>query len=135
MFDSQPNSTRQTHGFWMKVRKDLIYISMPENVSKHFGEHGTIVEENFETAWARYAQGVCSRSLFLREARPPAVDLSPFDTSAHGQHGKAPPVISAQRAILVDAASKLGHHQRGHPISIIDQVRVKGCETGRKLPH
>ena len=51
-------STHQTHGFWMKVWKDLIHIAMAENVSKHFGEHGTVVEENFETAWPSDAQGV-----------------------------------------------------------------------------
>ena len=55
-FPKRRNLARQADGFWMKVRKDLIHIAMAENLGKHFGEYGTVVEEDFETAWPRDAQ-------------------------------------------------------------------------------
>ena len=58
LFGLGPSSTHQTHRFWMKVREDLTHIAMAENVRKHFGKHGTVVEKNLETAWPRDAQGV-----------------------------------------------------------------------------
>jgi len=58
VFEAQLYSTHQTHRFRMKIRKDLIHIARSESVPKYFGEHGTVVEENFETAWPRDVQGV-----------------------------------------------------------------------------
>src|SRR6266550_1598020 len=83
------DSTDQTHGLRMKVGKNLTHVAMPENFSQHFGEHRTIVEEDFETAWPRNAQRVSSGSIFLRQARPLSMDLSSTYPLAHCQHRKA----------------------------------------------
>ena len=63
----------------MKVRKDLIYIAVAENVSEYFGEHGTVVEENFETARPQRCSGCLIQEFLLPRGPGTAVGLSALD--------------------------------------------------------
>src|SRR5688572_17879387 len=106
------SSSEQSHRLRLEPWKHTVHLLEPHRALQHLCKDAAVVVRDGHAP--RTSGGAVNGETLLRHARPRAENAATLDFFAQHHGGKTPAMIGAKRAVLLDAAAELGHHQHGH---------------------